>query len=396
MLQTATQSAASPASDELQAFRQTLRRFIDKEINPYVDEWEKAEIFPAHELFKKMGDLGFLGVSYPEEYGGLGQDYWYNVVMAEEMAAVNCGGVPMAIAVQTDMATPALCQFGSHELKKKYLEPAIRGDHVCAIAVTEPGSGSDVASIRTRAEPVGDEFVINGSKLYITNGTQADWVCLLARTDPGKSHRGMSLIIVPTDTPGFSVSRKLEKMGNHSSDTAELVMEDVRVPRANCLGEEGQGFIYQMIQFQKERLIGSITSCAGAEKIIKMTIDYLRERHAFGKPLVENQWIYFKLSELITEVEMLRQMCYHCTRKVIEGEDMTREASMAKLKAGRLVRAVADTCMQFHGGMGYMEEYPMARYYRDSRLMSIGAGADEVMLGIIAKFEGILPDRKRG
>jgi citronellyl-CoA dehydrogenase len=280
-------------------------------------------------------------------------------------------------------------------LKKEFLEPAICGEQVCAIAVTEPGSGSDVASIQTRAESDGDDYVINGTKMFITNGTQADWVCLLTRTEPGNTYRGMSLVVVPTDTPGFSVSRKLEKLGNHSSDTAELVLEDVRVPKRYCIGEEGQGFIHQMVQFQKERLIGSTTACAGAEKIIKMTINYCRGRHAFGKPLVDNQWIHFKLSELVTEVEMIRQMCYHCARKLVAGEDMTREASMAKLKAGRLLRNVADTCMQFHGGMGYMEEYPMARYYRDSRLMSIGAGADEVMLSIIAKYEGILPSRRR-
>lgn len=387
--------ATTGFTDEHHSFRQTLRRFIEKEINPHVDAWEEAEIFPAHDLFKKMGDLGFLGVSYPEEYGGLGQDYWFNVVLAEELGRIPCGGIPMAIAVQTDMATPALNDFGSHELKKKFLEPAIKGDAVCAIAVTEPGSGSDVASIKTRAESDGDHYVINGSKLYITNGTQADWICLLARTEPGTSFKGMSLIIVPTDTPGFVVSRKLKKMGNHSSDTAELAFDNVRVPKSNRIGEEGQGFIYQMLQFQKERLVGAIMAYVGAEQALKLTIDYCRERHTFGKPLIDNQWIHFKLSELITEVEFLRQMCYHCVRKLQAGEDFTREASMAKLKGGRLVREVADTCMQFHGGMGYMEEYPMARYYRDARLMSIGGGADEVMLGIIAKYEGILPSRKR-
>lgn len=388
-------SQACPFTEEHQAFRQALRRFIDKEINPHVESWEEAEIFPAHELFKKMGDLGFLGMCYSPDYGGLGVDWWYHVVFAEELAGVHCGGIPMAVAVQSDMATPALNDFGSHELKKSFLEPAVRGDVVCSIAVTEPGSGSDVASIRTRAESDGDHYVINGSKLYITNGTQADWVCLLTRTEPGTSFKGMSLIIVPTKTPGFSVSRKLKKMGNHSSDTAELVFENVRVPKSNCIGDEGQGFIYQMLQFQKERLISAIMAYAGAERMLKMTIGYCRERQTFGKPLIDNQWIHFKLSELITEVEFLRQMCHHCVRKLNAGEDFTREASMAKLKAGRLVREVADWCMQFHGGMGYMEEYPMARYFRDSRLLSIGGGADEVMLGIIAKYEGILPARKR-
>jgi citronellyl-CoA dehydrogenase len=390
-----TSSSPSPFTEEHNAFRQSLRRFIEKEINPYVDKWEAEETFPAHEVFKKMGDLGFLGVSYPEEYGGLGLDYWYNIVMAEELANINCGGIPMAITVQTDMATPALNMFGSHELKQKYLAPAIRGEAVCSIAVTEPGSGSDVASIKTRAESDGDDYVINGSKLYITNGTQADWVCLLARTEPGTGFRGMSLIIVPTNTPGFTVSRKLKKMGNHSSDTAELAFDNVRVPKSNRIGEEGMGFMLQMIQFQKERLIASACAVGGVEKCIRMTIDYCRQRQAFGRPLIENQWIYFKLSELIAENEFLRQMCYHCTRKLIAGEDFTREASMAKLKAGRLVRETADWCLQFHGGMGYMEEYPMSRYFRDSRLLSIGGGADEVMLGIIAKYEGILPGKKK-
>jgi citronellyl-CoA dehydrogenase len=395
MLQQVATPSASPFSEEHQAFRQSLRRFIEKEINPHVESWEEQEIFPAHDLFKKMGDLGFLGVSYPEEYGGLGLDYWYNIVLSEELGHISCGGIPMAIGVQTDMATPALNQFGSHELKKKFLEPAIKGDAVCSIAVTEPGSGSDVASIKTRADSDGDHYIINGSKLFITNGTQADWVCTLCRTEPGTSYRGMSLIIVPTTTPGFSVSRKLKKMGNHASDTAELSYENVRVPKSFRIGDEGMGFILQMLQFQKERLVGSMMAVTGAEQCLRMTIEYCRQRQTFGRPLIDNQWIHFKLSELISEVEFLRQMCYHCARKLIAGEDFTREASMAKLKAGRLVREVADWCMQFHGGMGYMEEYPMARYFRDSRLLSIGGGADEMMLGIIAKYEGILPGKKR-
>jgi citronellyl-CoA dehydrogenase len=376
-----------------QLFRESVRRFIDQEINPYVDEWEREKIFPAHEVFKKVGDLGLFGLSYPEEYGGSGADYWYNMALAEELARVNCGAIPMAISVQSDMATPALNQYGSHELKKKYLEPAIRGDAVCSVAVTEPEAGSDVAAIRTKAERQGGDYVINGSKLYITNGVQADWICLLARTSPGAGYKGMSLIVVPTDAKGFIVAKKLEKMGNWASDTAELVFDNVRVPVTNCIGEEGMGFIYQMQQFQNERLVSSLGAAAGADKILKMTIEYCRGRKTFGKPLIENQWIYFKLTELISEAEFLRQMCYHCGRLMDRGQDYTREASMAKLKAGRLARKVADTCMQFHGGMGYMEEYPMARYYRDSRLWSIGAGADEVMLGIIAKFEGIAPPR---
>ncbi len=382
-------------TEEHQMFRESLRRFIEKEINPYVEEWEQAEIFPAKAIIAKMGELGFLGVNYPEEYGGLGLDYWYNVIRAEELGRIPCGGVPMGISVHTDMCTPALADFGSHELRKKFLEPSIKGELLGAIGVTEPDAGSDVSSIRTRAESDGDHYVISGTKLYITNGTQADWICTLVRTSPGTGFDGMSLVIVPTDAPGFSVSRKLKKMGNYSSDTAELSFDRVRVPKWYRIGPEGKGFMLQMQQFQKERLVAAVMSYTAAELTIRRTIEYLKTRKAFGRPLIENQWIHFKLAELVTEVEMLRQMCYHCTRKLVDGEDMTREASMAKLKAGHLVRQVADVCIQFHGGMGYMEEYFISRYYRDSRLMPIGGGADEVMLGIIAKYEGILPERRK-
>ncbi|RMG97829.1 MAG: acyl-CoA dehydrogenase [Chloroflexi bacterium] len=380
-------------TEEHEMFRQTVRRFVETEINPHVEEWEAQRIFPAHELFKKMGNLGLLGLTYPEEYGGGGVDYWYQVVLLEELGRADCAGVPMAIAVQTDMATPALAEFGTHEQKQKFLVPAISGDAVFSIAVSEPDAGSDVAAIRTRADSDGEMYVINGSKMWITNGTQADYLTLLARTSGEHGYRGMSLIIVPTDTPGFSVSRKLEKMGNHSSDTAILSFDNVRVPKANRIGPEGQGFILQMKQFQRERLAGVLMSISGMERAIRMTIDYCRQRKTFGKPLIENQWIYFRICELLTEVEALRHLTYHCVRELLAGEDMTREVAMAKLKAGRLAREVADTCVQFHGGMGYVEEYPIARYFRDARLLSIGGGADEIMLGIVAKYEGILPER---
>ena len=378
-------------SAEHEAFRRTVRRFVETEINPHVEEWESARLWPAHELLKKMGDLGLLGLGYPEEYGGGGVDYWYNTVLLEELGRADCAAVPMGIAVHTDMATPALAEFGSDELKRRFLAPAIAGDMVAAIGVSEPDAGSDVAAIRTRATADGDDYVINGAKMWITNGAQADFVTLLARTGGERGFRGMSLIVVPTATPGFHVSRTLEKMGNHASDTAILTFEDVRVPQANRIGLEGMGFILQMKQFQKERLAGSLMSTAGMEKMIRMTIDYTRGRQAFGRPLIDNQWIHFRLAELLTEVEALRQLNYHCVRLLIAGEDLTKEVSMAKLKAGRLAREVADTCVQFHGGMGYVEEYPMARYFRDARLLSIGGGADEIMLGIIAKYENILP-----
>ena len=306
---------------------------------------------------------------------------------------MSCGGVPMGIAVHTDMATPALAQFGSEELKQRFLAPAIAGDMTAAIAVSEPDAGSDVAAIRTRAVPNGDMYVIDGAKMWITNGTQADFIVLLARSAEGQGYRGMSLIVVPTDTPGFSVSRKLEKLGMHSSDTAILSFDGVRVPKTFRIGEEGAGFQLQMQQFQKERLIGSVMGLAGAERAIEITIKYTKERYTFGKPLIENQWIYFKLAELLGEVESLRQLNYHCARMMIAGLDAPKEVSMAKLKAGRLARQVSDTCVQFHGGMGYVEEYPIARYFRDARLLSIGAGADEIMLDIIAKYAGLYPTR---
>jgi citronellyl-CoA dehydrogenase len=377
-------------TQEHETFRQMARKFVETEINPYVEEWEAQRIFPARALFKKMGNLGLLGLSYPEEYGGGGVDYWYNVVLLEELGRSACAGVPMGIAVHTDMATPALAEFGSDELKRRFLAPAIAGDLVSAIAVSEPDAGSDVAAIRTRATADGDDYVINGSKMWITNGTQADFLTLLARTSDEQGFKGMSLIIVPTDTAGFTVSRKLEKLGNHSSDTAILSFDNVRVPQANRIGPEGAGFRLQMKQFQRERLAGVLMSVAGMARIIRLTIRYCSERHAFGRPLIDNQWIQFKIGELLTEVEALRQLTYYCVRLFVAGEDITREVSMAKLKAGRLAREVADTCLQFHGGMGYVEEYPMARYFRDARLLSIGAGADEIMLGIIVRREGIV------
>lgn len=389
----ATPQAYSPFTEEHRMFRKTVRNFVENEINPHIEEWETAGIAPLHDLFKKMGDLGFLGLNYPEAYGGAEADIWFTVVLHEELGRASGGGVPMAIGVQTDMATPALAMHGTHEQKDRFLAPAIRGEMVASIAVSEPDAGSDVARIKTRAVQDGDDYVINGSKMYITNGTQADWICLLARTAETEDYRGMSLIIVPTDTPGFHVSRSLKKLGQWSSDTAVLSFEDMRVPIANRIGEEGKGFYYQMEQFQVERLVGAIGAAGGAEKAVRDTIAYTQERTAFGKPLIANQWIQFKLGELLTEIEALKQLNYYCASLLEQNPtspEVTRIASMCKLKAGRLVRQVADTCIQFYGGMGYMDETPISRYYRDSRLISIGGGADEIMLQIIARLEGMI------
>lgn len=387
----------NPFTEEHQMFRKAVRAFVEKEINPHIDEWEKAGIWPAKTILKKMASLGFLGLSYEEAYGGQNADIWFTVVLAEELGRCDAAGVPMGITVHTDMCTPALAKYGSHELKERFLAPALRGEMVGAIAVTEPGAGSDVAGIITRAESDGDDYVINGSKMYITNGTQADWVCLLARTSPGTGYKGMSLIMVETNTPGFIVSKKLEKLGNLSSDTAMLSFENMRVPKANRIGEEGMGFYMQMEQFQRERLIGSLSATAGMEKAVRQTIAYCRERKTFGTPLIHNQWVHFKLCELLTEIEALRQLNYYCASLLEQDEtsmEVVKIASMCKLKAGRLAREVGDVCLQFYGGMGYMEETPISRYYRDARLLSIGGGADEIMLGIIAKLEDMLPPRK--
>jgi citronellyl-CoA dehydrogenase len=377
-------------TQEHEDFRRVVTEVVEKEINPYVDEWERAGIFPAHELFPKLGQVGIFGIEYDPEYGGLGLDHSYTLVMAEALGQVACAGLPMAIMVQAAMATPALAKHGSHELRQTYLAPVIAGEQVCSVAVSEPDAGSDVAGIRTKAVRDGDHWVINGSKLYITNGTQADWICLLARTEEGSSgFAGMSLIIVPTDTPGFSVSRKLDKLGNWSSDTAELAFDNVRVPVANTVGEPGRGFQMQMEQFQIERLVGAYSATASAEIALRRTIEYLQVRQAFGKPLLANQHLKYRLAELLAEVDMLREYNHAAAARIVDGQDATRMATISKLKAGRLAREVADTCLQFHGGMGYMEETWTSRYFRDARLLSIGGGADEVMLRILTVLEGM-------
>lgn len=376
-------------TEEHEQFRKVMRSFIETEINPNVDEWEEAKIFPAHELFPKLGAIGAFGLEYDPEYGGQGADHTYTLILGEELGRCDCAGVPMAIAVQAAMATPALARYGSPELKKKYLEPALKGEMVTSVAVSEPDAGSDVAAIRTRAVRDGDDWVINGRKMWITSGTQSDWLCLLVRTSDEGGYAGMSMVIVPTDTPGFSVGRAIAKMGNHSSDTAELIFDDVRVPVSNTVGEIGRGFQQQMAQFQDERLIAVYMVVGSMTRAIDRTKEYLQQRDAFGKPLLANQYIQFKLAELIAEIDLLREYARTAAERYAAGEDVSRMATIAKLKAGRLQRDVADTCVQFHGGMGYAEENWPARYFRDSRLTSIGGGADEVMLRVLALMEGM-------
>jgi citronellyl-CoA dehydrogenase len=371
--------------------RRTLRAIIDKDINPHVDQWEDDEIFPAHEVFKKLGDAGLLGIHKPVEFGGMGLDYSYALVMAEELGHINCGSVPMAIGVQTDMATPALARYGSDELRREFLAPSIAGDYVACLGVSEVGAGSDVASLKTTARRVGGDWVINGGKMWTTNGTQADWMCLLANTGEGAVHKNKSLICLPMKTKGVQIARKLDKLGMRSSDTAQIFFDDVKVPVRHTIGQEGMGFIYQMQQFQEERLWGAISAVVGMERLIDQTVEYTRERKVFGRPLLDNQVIHFKLAELRTEVELVRSLCYRACEEYLDGTDVTMLASMAKLKAGRMLRVVTDGCLQYWGGAGYLWESPTARAFRDSRLASIGGGADEVMLQIISKLMGTLP-----
>ena len=375
--------------------QKTLKRFIDAEINPHVDEWEAAEIFPAHQVFKKLGDLGLLGLTKPEAYGGAGLDYSYAVAMAEALGHIDCGGIPMAIGVQTDMCTPALARFGSDELKREFLAPAIAGDTVGCIGVSEPGAGSDVAAIKSHARKDGGDYLITGQKMWITNSLQADWMCMLVNTGDGSPHKNKSLVMVPMDSKGVEKGKKIKKIGMNASDTGLIYFDEVRVPQRNRIGAEGSGFMYQMMQFQEERLWAASSCIQSLSNCIEWTVEWAHERKLFGATLADQQWVQFKLAEMKTEVESLRAMTYRACELYVQGQDVTELASMAKLKAGRLNRLVPDTCLQFWGGMGYTWENKVARMYRDGRLASIGGGADEVMMGIIAKIMGLAKSGKQ-
>lgn len=378
-------------TQEHRELQSSLIKLIDTEINPYVDQWEEEGQYPAHDVFKKLGQAGFLGITKPEEYGGLGLDYSFAVAALEALGSINCGAIPMSIAVQTDMSTPALARFGSKYVKEQFLVPSIAGDYVSCLGVSEPGAGSDVATIQTTARRDGDDLIINGQKMWITNGFQADWICLLANTSQAAPHLNKSLICVPMDSPGIHLAKRIEKIGMLSSDTAQIFFEDVRVPAKNLIGDEGMGFTYQMMQFQEERLAAAALLLRPLDICVESTIEYTKERQAFGKSILDNQYVHFRLAELQTEIEALRALTYRATELYKEGEDVTKLVSMCKLKGGRLVREVTDSCLQFWGGMGFTKEVLVSRLYRDMRLVSIGGGADEVMLGIISKYMGTLP-----
>lgn len=372
-------------TDEHRAIAESSTKLIEAELNPFCDEWEEQGIFPAREVFKKFAALGLLGINKATVYGGMGLDYSYQIAFTESLGNIASAGVSMAIGVQTDMATPALAKHGSDELRKEFLVPAITGDSVMSIAVSEPHAGSDVANIKTTAKKDGADYVINGTKMWITNATQADVLCLLANTSDEAMHKNKSLILVPTNTPGIRFSERLNKLGMRASDTAQIFLDDVRVPQSNLIGIEGQGFFYQMEQFQEERLYAAATNIKMLDKCIQDTLTYAKERTLFDKRLIDNQVVRFTLAELQTEVTALQALVYTATEEYVAGHDVTTKASMAKLMCGRLSRKVTDACLQYFGGTGFMWETPISRSFRDARLASIGGGADEVMLEIISK-----------
>ncbi|HET6417949.1 MAG TPA: acyl-CoA dehydrogenase family protein [Polyangiales bacterium] len=389
-------STFQPFKEEHRIFRQQVRTFVESELVPNVDEWEEQKLFP-NSVFKRAGELGIIGAHYPEDVGGGGGDFWMSVVKSEELARCGSAGVTMGLLVQSDMATPVINDLGSREVKDEFLAPAISGDKVAALGVSEPGAGSDVAGLRTTARAVGDDYVINGSKTYITNGTRADFVTLMVKTDPDAGHSGISIIVCPTDVKGFSVSKKLEKAGNWSSDTAELFFEDVRVPKRYLLGQEGMGFVYLMQNFQSERLVGCVSGLEGSKLALDRSVQFGRERVAFGKPLIKREYWQQKFVDLYTKYEAAKALSYNACaayneEKFVNGGmlsmETTRIVSMAKAYVGDVTAEIMDQCLQFHGGMGYLEELWVARAWRDARLFRIGGGATEVMRYAIAKMMG--------
>src|ERR671928_229673 len=374
-------------TEEHEALRESIRNFAVKELAPHADEWEETT-FPDW-VFRRMGELGFLGLSYPEQYGGQGGDYFASIVLAEEIVHARCGGLAMGVAVHTDMATPPIHVFGTEEQKQRYLVPAIRGEKIGCLGITEPDAGSDVSGIKTRALRDGDEWVINGSKTYITNGHRADFIVLVTKTDPDQGYDGFTLFIVDMDLPGVLREKKLEKLGMHASDTALLAFQDVRVPAEALLGQEGKGFYHIMWELQGERLIGAAGCVAGAQRCFDRTMQYAQERQAFGRSIGHFQVIRHKFAEMATKIEAARQMVYTTAWRFQNGEYPVREITMAKLYAARIAVEVADECIQIHGGNGYMQEYGIERTWRDLRLNRIGAGSDEIMLEVIGRSYGL-------
>ncbi|MFD6196509.1 acyl-CoA dehydrogenase family protein [Mycobacteriaceae bacterium NPDC060252] len=376
-----------PFSSEHDDFRSTVRRYIEEKINPHVDEWEREQMMPLHDVIADMAKLGLVGLEYDPEYGGQGADHLFTLVLAEELGRVDHGSFPMAFGVHVAMATPSLHKHGTDELKREYLTPALQGEQIAAIAVTEPDAGSDVAGIKTHARRDGDDWVINGSKMFITNSVQADWLCVLARTSDEGGYAGMSQIIVPTKAPGYQV-RKLDKLGMYASDTGLITFDDVRVPVSNTIGEVGRGFQQQMSQFVMERMFGAYGIPASVNRALQRTKEYALARHVFGKPLTKNQHLAYQYAGFAARADMLEVYNRDIAGRYMAGENVTREVTIAKLTAGPLVREAGDWCLQVHGGMGYMTETWTSRFFRDQRLLSIGGGADEVMMRVLSQIDG--------
>jgi citronellyl-CoA dehydrogenase len=387
----------NPYSEEHLHFRNTVRQFAEREIAPYADEWEKAKDFPS-ELFKKAGEVGIFGAHYPEQHGGSGGDYWFSVAKAQELPRGRCAGVTMALLVQSDMATPVISDLGTPDQIEEFLKPALAGDRIASIGVSEPGAGSDVAGIRTHARRDGDDYVLNGQKTFITNGARASFITLLAKTNPDMGAHGCTFFLVPTDSKGFRVGKRLEKIGNHASDTAELFLEDVRIPARYRLGEENMGFMYLMQNFQSERLIGAVSGLSGARLAVEFSRKYGEERVAFGKPIIKREVWQHRFVDMYTKIEMAdafidKVVDRYNHERYVDKQNVSFETvkliSMAKIVAGDLVAEIMDQCLQFHGGWGYIEEYPIARAWRDARLLRIGGGTSETMTYYLAKLMGL-------
>jgi citronellyl-CoA dehydrogenase len=377
----------NPFTEQHEAFRKTVRAFVEKELTPHALEWDRAGIFPR-DVFKKCGELGFFGINHDPKYGGSGLDYWYVTAFGEELVRSHNAGLNMALLVQSQMATPIINEIGTDEQKREFLAPALAGEKIAALGISEPGAGSDVANIKTTARRSGDDYIINGSKMWITNGTRADFITLAVRTGEA-GYGGISIVTFPTDVKGFSVSKKLDKVGNLASDTAILFFEDCRIPARYVLGEENEGFYHVMTNFQGERLVAAITAVAGMDQMVQDAIRYGQEREAFGRPIIKYQVWRHKLVEHMTSIEAARRLTYHAVDLFEQKQNPVREISMAKLFAGDLAQRVAYDCQQMHGGMGYIEETAIARAWRDIRLITIGGGTSEIMKEIIAKTSGL-------
>jgi len=374
-------------TDAHEELRLHVKRFLEKECVPHLEEWEE-KTFPSS-IFKRFGELGFLGLRYPPEYGGQGGDYFTAVVLSEEMAKAGLGGLAMAIDVQAEMATPPVFKFGTEEQRRRWVVPAIQGDQIAALAITEPDAGSDVAGITTIARRDGDHYIVNGRKIFITNGARCDWALVVTKTDRERGHKGYNLFVIEKGTPGFTVTRTLEKLGMHSSDTAELLFEDCRVPADNLVGEEGEGFKNLMWELQGERMIAAAGSIAGAQRVFEYAMEYAQNRKAFGQPISQFQVIKHRLVDMGTKIASVQAFVYQTAKQWNEGEYPVREISQAKLLATQVAVEVADDAIQILGGHGYMREFPVERAWRNARLARIGAGTDEIMKEIIAKTYGL-------